>query len=91
MITGKESLSATYATIAPGESVEYSFVVVPKKSGSFPGGAVSVSYLGTKRTRDDARLEQRLGRDARVHDDAEEHLRRAQGGEVSHARSVPDD
>ena len=47
LITGKESLSATYATIAPGESVEYSFVVVPKKSGSFPGGAVSVSYLGT--------------------------------------------
>ena len=42
LITGKESLSATYATIAPGESVEYSFVVVPKKSGSFPGGAVSV-------------------------------------------------
>ena len=47
LITGKESLSATYATIAPGERVEYSFVVVPKKSGSFPGGAVSVSYLGT--------------------------------------------
>jgi len=47
LITGKESLSATYATIAPGESVEYSFVVVQKKSGSFPGGAVSVSYLGT--------------------------------------------
>ena len=47
LITGKESLSATYATIAPGESVEYSFVVVPKKSGSFPGGAVSVSDLGT--------------------------------------------
>lgn len=47
LITGKESLSATYATIAPDESVEYSFVVVPKKSGSFPGGAVSVSYLGT--------------------------------------------
>ena len=47
LITGKESLSATYATIAPGESVEYSFVVVPKKSGTFPGGAASVSYLGT--------------------------------------------
>jgi translocon-associated protein subunit beta len=47
LITGKESLSATYATIAPGERVEYSFVVVPKKSGSFLGGAASVSYLGT--------------------------------------------
>lgn len=47
LVTGKESLSASFASIAPGETVEYSFVVVPKKSGSFVGGAASVSYQGT--------------------------------------------
>ena len=47
LVTGKESLSASFASIASGETVEYSFVVVPKKSGSFVGGAASVSYQGT--------------------------------------------
>ena len=47
LITGKDSLSATYATLEAGASEEYSFVVVPKTSGTFNGGAASVSYLAS--------------------------------------------
>lgn len=47
LATGKESLSATYASVMPGETVKYSFTVVPKTSGSFKAGAASVSYQGT--------------------------------------------
>lgn len=47
LITGKDSLSATYATLEAGASEEYSFVVVPKTSGTFNGGVASVSYLAS--------------------------------------------
>ena len=47
LIGGKDALSATYATLAPGERVEYAYTVVPKTSGSFKASAASVSYLGT--------------------------------------------
>jgi len=46
LLTGKESLSATYASVMPGETVKYSFTVVPKTSGSYKAGAASVSYQG---------------------------------------------
>ena len=47
LITGEDSLSATYATLEPGASETYSFVVVPLKSGTFYGSAAQVSYLAT--------------------------------------------
>jgi|UniRef100_A0A7S0WEB9 translocon-associated protein subunit beta len=47
LITGSESLTANFETLVPGASESYSFVVVPKTSGSFYGGAASVQYLGS--------------------------------------------
>ena len=47
LITGSESLTANFETLEPGATESYSFVVVPKMSGSFYGGAASVQYLGS--------------------------------------------
>lgn len=46
LITGSASLVGNFETLEPGASDSYSFVVVPKTSGSFYGGSATVQYLG---------------------------------------------